>query len=117
MRNNSRVVIYINMEKAMKEDIKFYESRNGVILTPGNSAGYLEPRFFRKVERLSEHTKSITGWEDKAIPPGHPLLRESRPDEYKIKDDDEEEENQPKEDPFEKDLKWRKPHRNQLRMF
>lgn len=101
----------------MKEDIKFYESRNGVILTPGNSAGYLEPRFFRKVERLSEHTKSITGWEDKAIPPGHPLLRESRPDEYKIKDDDEEEENQPKEDPFEKDLKWRKPHRNQLRMF
>ncbi|KAJ7483214.1 phosphotransferase KptA/Tpt1, partial [Mycena latifolia] len=46
----SEVMIFIDVEHALEEDIKFYLSRKGVVLTPGNDMGYLEPRFFDRVE-------------------------------------------------------------------
>lgn len=52
IRDSSRILIYIDVAKALETGIKFYLSKNGVVLTPGNESGYLEPRFFHKVERV-----------------------------------------------------------------
>ncbi|KAK0491266.1 phosphotransferase KptA/Tpt1 [Armillaria novae-zelandiae] len=52
IRDSSRILIYINVAKALEAGIKFYLSKNGVVLTPGNESGYLEPQFFHKVERV-----------------------------------------------------------------
>lgn len=35
MRPNCNARVYINVQKAMDDGIKFYESKNGVVLTPG----------------------------------------------------------------------------------
>lgn len=45
MRNTSKVVIHIDMKKAMEKGKTFYLSTNGVILTPD----ILEPELFSKV--------------------------------------------------------------------
>jgi hypothetical protein len=58
MRASSRILIYINLAAAMRKDIKFYLSRNGVILTPGNEYGYLEPGFFQSVERVKRTVRT-----------------------------------------------------------
>lgn len=50
MRKTAEVFIYINIPKALEEDIKFFISDNGVILTPGNSQGLLPPHLFLRVE-------------------------------------------------------------------
>ena len=48
-RNNCNVLIHIDMEKAMKDGIKFYLSDNDVILTEGIN-GVLHPKYFKKVQ-------------------------------------------------------------------
>ncbi|RNA25660.1 tRNA 2 -phosphotransferase 1 [Brachionus plicatilis] len=52
MRSNCQLAIYINLEKAIKDGIKFYKSANNVILSPGNSEGFLQPKYFLKVVNL-----------------------------------------------------------------
>ena len=49
MRNSSGVLIYIDMSKAMADGIKFFMSKNNVILTSGNN-GVLEPTYFKEVK-------------------------------------------------------------------
>ena len=44
-RSNCNLYIYINMKLAINDGIEFYKSSNGVILTPGNSDGYLVPKY------------------------------------------------------------------------
>ena len=51
-RASSNVKIYIDMEKALNDGIKFYRSSNGVILTPGNKDGILDSKYFIKIEYL-----------------------------------------------------------------
>lgn len=51
-RYNCNVKIYIDMKLALQEGIKFYRSENGVILTPGNKEGILEPKYFSKIELI-----------------------------------------------------------------
>ena len=51
-RYNCNVKIYIDMKLALEEGIKFYRSENGVILTPGNKEGILEPKYFSKIELI-----------------------------------------------------------------
>lgn len=63
MRSSSRILIYIDVEAAIAADIKFYLSRNGVVLTPGDDLGYIPPNFFRRVERVRKETTTIPGWE------------------------------------------------------
>jgi len=48
MRNNTNLFIEINIEAAMKDDIKFYISKNNVVLTSGID-GILEAKYFKKV--------------------------------------------------------------------
>ncbi|GJQ74936.1 hypothetical protein Trydic_g9564 [Trypoxylus dichotomus] len=49
MRHNVEIVIYIDIEKALAANLKFYRSPNGVILCPGNADGIIEPKYFLKV--------------------------------------------------------------------
>ncbi|KAF8166550.1 KptA family-domain-containing protein, partial [Mycena galopus ATCC 62051] len=51
MRASSEVLIFIDVERALEAGVEFYLSSNGVVLTPGNEAGFLEPRFFSQTER------------------------------------------------------------------
>lgn len=58
MRKSAKVMIYIDVEKAMRDGLKFFVSTNGVILSPGNSSlkdgdgysGVILPEYFSKVE-------------------------------------------------------------------
>jgi len=61
MRNSSQILIFINLEKALAAGIKFYLSSNGVVLTPGNELGFLEPRFFERVERVDVQRTLLLG--------------------------------------------------------
>jgi 2'-phosphotransferase len=47
-RNNSEIFIEIDMEKAMKDGIKFYLSSNNVILIKDN----IQPKYFKKITRV-----------------------------------------------------------------
>lgn len=49
LRKNAEIFIYINYLDAIKDGIIFYESENSVILSPGNSEGLIEPKYFFKV--------------------------------------------------------------------
>lgn len=52
MRNTAKVVIMIDLQKCFDKNIKFYESLNGVILSPGNEEGIIPPSCFGKVSFL-----------------------------------------------------------------
>lgn len=49
MRSFCEVYIYLNVDLALKDGIKLYESSNGVILSPGNQKGLIESKYFLKV--------------------------------------------------------------------
>ena len=48
MRGSCDVYIFIDLEKAIKDGIKFFISSNNVILTEGVE-GTLHPKYFKKV--------------------------------------------------------------------
>ena len=50
MRMHCTVFIYVDLEKALENGIKFWKSENGVVLTEGeNEKGYLSKEYFKKV--------------------------------------------------------------------
>ncbi|XP_058809732.1 tRNA 2'-phosphotransferase 1 [Phymastichus coffea] len=49
LRQDCEVFIYIDFPKASRDGIKFYESENNVILSPGDFDGYIKPQYFLKV--------------------------------------------------------------------
>jgi 2'-phosphotransferase len=51
MRNNSQVLIFIDVAAAMAAGILFSLSVNGVILTSGDHNGLLLPTYFSSVEQ------------------------------------------------------------------
>ncbi|EDR29215.1 tRNA 2'-phosphotransferase, putative [Entamoeba dispar SAW760] len=53
MRSSCNIIIYIDIEKAMKKGIKFYESENGVIL----SEGPIDISCFKEIRRYPSLTK------------------------------------------------------------
>jgi 2'-phosphotransferase len=65
MRTSSQVLIFVNLEKALAAGIKFYLSSNGVVLTPGNQLGFLETKFFARVEKIRMKKTLLLG---EAIP-------------------------------------------------
>lgn len=56
-RNRSEVLVYIDLDKALKDGVQFFLSKNGVILSAGlNQSGYLPKTYFKKiVNRRSGH--------------------------------------------------------------
>ncbi|CAM9767771.1 unnamed protein product [Scytosiphon promiscuus] len=54
MRKSCKVFIYVDVAAAMSDGIAFFRSSNNVILTAGKG-GTLEPRFFSRVEGVTEH--------------------------------------------------------------
>lgn len=51
IRKNAEVFIYVNIKSAMEDGIRFYESSNGVILSPGiGDEGIIPTKYFSKVE-------------------------------------------------------------------
>ena len=51
MRNNSSVVIVVDVAKCLEAGMRFFRSKNGVILTDGLD-GTIDPKFFARVEFL-----------------------------------------------------------------
>lgn len=49
MRQNCNAVIQIDVTQAVSDGIKFYKSKNGVILSPGNQYGYIESKYFIEI--------------------------------------------------------------------
>jgi hypothetical protein len=68
MRASSEILVYVDARRALGADIKFYVSKNGVVLSPGNELGFLEPRFFLKVERVKVSAEPIPGWAPREEP-------------------------------------------------
>lgn len=50
-RKKSNVLVHIDMERAMRDGIRFYRSENDVVLSAGID-GVLEPKYFSQVEML-----------------------------------------------------------------
>lgn len=67
IRSSSRVLVYIDIQKALAAGLKFYLSSNGVVLTPGNDHGILEPQFFERVEMIGTGTLPIPGRKPRGI--------------------------------------------------
>ena len=59
MRQSCEIHIYINIEAALSDGLKFYRSSNNVILSPGNSEGYILPRYFLKVLNVKRNTMIV----------------------------------------------------------
>lgn len=49
IRQDAEIVIYINLQLALLDGLKFYKSTNGVVLSPGNENGTILPKYFLKV--------------------------------------------------------------------
>lgn len=60
MRKSSQVLIYIDLERAMRAGIKFYLADNGVILSKGDESGFVPIEFFSRVEDAQQ--RPIKGW-------------------------------------------------------
>jgi hypothetical protein len=55
-----QLLIYIDLKKAMDAGIKFYASSAGLV-TPGDEAGFLRPRFFQYVYVRVIQRKTLLG--------------------------------------------------------
>ncbi|KAF2020636.1 hypothetical protein BU24DRAFT_4938 [Aaosphaeria arxii CBS 175.79] len=51
MRKSSTVLVYVDIERAIDEGIKFFVSENGVILSEGDEGGFVPTKLFKRVER------------------------------------------------------------------
>ena len=57
MRKSCDIYIYVDLKRALQDGIKFYLSKNNVILTTGNSDGFLQPKYFAQVvKKTSKNT-------------------------------------------------------------
>lgn len=50
MRRSAQVHVWVDVARAVRAGIAFYRSQNGVILSPGNSDGYVPCEYFARVE-------------------------------------------------------------------
>ncbi|XP_041467596.1 tRNA 2'-phosphotransferase 1-like [Lytechinus variegatus] len=53
MRKSCQIMIFIDLHAAMQDGIKFFLSKNGVILSPGDRNGILRTRYFRRVLQVN----------------------------------------------------------------
>ncbi|KAF7298953.1 putative tRNA 2'-phosphotransferase [Mycena indigotica] len=67
MRKSSQILIFVDIERALVDGIKFSLSDNGVILTEGDERGILPTKYFTRVETAKRIP--IPGWEGVALEP------------------------------------------------
>lgn len=48
-RQNLQILIVVNVWHAMFDGIEFFRSRNGILLSPGDSRGFISPMYFKRV--------------------------------------------------------------------
>ncbi|XP_019500866.1 PREDICTED: tRNA 2'-phosphotransferase 1 isoform X1 [Hipposideros armiger] len=60
MRPNCEVAVFINGPLALADGIPFFRSANGVILTPGNTDGFLLPKYFKEALQLRPTRKPLS---------------------------------------------------------
>ena len=60
LRNNSQVLIHIDLDRALQAGIPFLLSANGVVLSKGDESGYLRPEFFKHV--TDARGDPVAGW-------------------------------------------------------
>ncbi|EIW79025.1 hypothetical protein CONPUDRAFT_107060 [Coniophora puteana RWD-64-598 SS2] len=63
MRTSSRIIIHIDLARALDAGVPLFLSANGVVLTPGDDRGLLRPQLFSRVQR-----RGASGWEDVPVP-------------------------------------------------
>lgn len=49
IRASCTVLIVVDVRRALADGLKFFTSANGVVLTSGNAAGFLEPKYFAAI--------------------------------------------------------------------
>ena len=54
LRTSCEVAIYLNLPLALADGLPFFISANGVVLSPGNAKGVVEPKYFERVVRLKD---------------------------------------------------------------
>ncbi|XP_040184975.1 tRNA 2'-phosphotransferase 1 isoform X2 [Rana temporaria] len=59
MRRDCEVAIFIDLPKAIADQIPFFWSANHVLLTPGNADGVLLPKYFLKALQLRPQRKLL----------------------------------------------------------
>jgi len=62
MRQNSHILVYIDIDKAINAGVKFWLSENGVILSEGDENGYISRSFFLKI--VDVKYGELHGWEE-----------------------------------------------------
>ncbi|XP_065833322.1 tRNA 2'-phosphotransferase 1-like [Oscarella lobularis] len=62
MRKGCQVIIRIDAAKAIKDGLKFYRSANGVILSPGDEAGFIPPKYFESAVQIKGKRRIPLEW-------------------------------------------------------
>ncbi|XP_052832118.1 tRNA 2'-phosphotransferase 1-like [Octopus bimaculoides] len=60
MPRNSEIIIYLNLNLALKNGMKFFLSENNVMLTEGDVNGFIKPKYFQKV--IDRKTGNLLTW-------------------------------------------------------
>lgn len=53
MRGNVQILLYLDLESALRDGLKFYLSQNRVILSPGDEEGRIAIKYVKATEVLS----------------------------------------------------------------
>lgn len=61
MRATSEIYIFLNIPMALEAGLKLMISANDVVCCPGNESGFVNPRFFSRVE-WAGNRQAIPGW-------------------------------------------------------
>jgi 2'-phosphotransferase len=64
-RNNSTLLIFLDLPKLLAANIPVYAAANGVVLTPGDEHGIVGKEFWRKAVHVSKGQRRVV-WEDGA---------------------------------------------------
>lgn len=60
MPSSSDIIIYLNLNLALRNGLKFFVSENDVILTEGDENGFIKPKYFQKV--IDRKTRCLLTW-------------------------------------------------------
>ncbi|XP_019642437.1 PREDICTED: tRNA 2'-phosphotransferase 1-like [Branchiostoma belcheri] len=49
MRRTCQILVFIDIDAAMRDGLQFFRSANNVILSPGDERGFISPKYFQQV--------------------------------------------------------------------